>query len=380
MPSTALPSSRKTKTAAEVRSDSPWGLSDRLGCAVGAWGWPAAGRRAEGRSRLQRFAQSALILLVTIGVASSGAAAVHLRGRPTPVPAEFGLLADSSSSTLKDTSAETSPTVDAPQQALPTVDREVASPSPEPVVAPPVEDALRRPRPLPLPPEVETAALVPPAAPSSSTQPGDCTMMFPTKRYSALILAAAVATAPALGNQVEKPEGESDKNAAVLKQINDLKKALEKSLEALAKDVGDVKTNLDLIKEGARKDIDKLSKDVGAPVVTPVPNGKEIEDLKKRLDQIEVSLKAIREQLAATRVAAFPPAEGRIELTNDYPQAMEFVINGKSYTVRPGETREVKLPAGKFSFQIPAIPGYQTPQTRTLGTEKPHVLRIYPQQ
>ncbi len=143
---------------------------------------------------------------------------------------------------------------------------------------------------------------------------------------------------------------------------------IQKALETTQTDIAAMKAEMKALR-------DKVEAMKPATVSNYGPN---TEDLRKQLDRLETSLKAIREQMPVARVALSPATTGRVLLGNDYPVAMEFVVNDLGYTLRPYESRELRLPAGPFSLRIPAVPGYQVAQGRQLGTDKPYEIRVVP--
>jgi hypothetical protein len=354
---------------------------------VGAWGWPT--ERGHGSST-RRTVQSLLILLFCAGVAGSGVAA-SLRTAP-PVPAGIDLLADASSPNLTNTSAEAPPRLDSPAPAAPAEPEPAPLPvSPTPPV--PAPDDTARPKPQSLPPEVLLGSTAPVAdAPNTSEplHPGGSIMVRHSERLLPVVLAAFLAASPAISpvdaQEKNKDEVILDKLKkiqesvdAVTTQVSDLSKntdlKIQKALEKTNGDIAELKGQVTKLTQ----DMETLRKSLTTPQVSGYgPSGKEMDDLRKQLDRLELSLKTLREQMGTTRTAAFPPTQGRVVLQNDYPYDMQFIVNSTAYTLRPREQYEVKLPAGTFTFRIPAVPGYETAQTRTLGTEKPHVISVYP--
>ncbi len=170
-------------------------------------------------------------------------------------------------------------------------------------------------------------------------------MMLRPQLFASLgFLLIAVAIGPALAQDAPK----DDANKEVLKQIAELKKAIED----LKLDLEQSRKSTELVNQNAKKEIENLRK--------------EIEDLRKAM-----------KDAGTTRTANFPPGgEGKVILRNKYPQTVDVMVNGVSYSVRPNEDYEIKLPTGRFTFRVPVVPGYQTDQARLLGTEKPYIITI----
>jgi hypothetical protein len=357
----------------------------------------------------------ALVSAVLVGIGTTNPAS------PTSSesdPAGFSLLAEDSSSNLNTTSAEAPSRLEPPPPAP--LARETERPlpppppaleeeppavwqveTPSPVVLPsepaPAPVEFVRVPPKPLPPEVLTVSAES-ATPSAigPSQPGDCTMKYSSKPLFPVLLAAFLAAGPHQG-QAADPPADPSKEKVILdrlkeiqesivglgKQVDNLKTEtdvkIQKALEKTNGDIADLKGKVDRL----TTDMDALRKALGTPTVSGYgPTNKDLEEVRKQLTSVEQSLKAIRDQLASSRMSGFGPEPtlGRLVLKNDYPQDMQFVINSTVYTLRPFEDRELKLPAGKFTFRIPAVPGYQVARERTLGTERPHEIRIFPLQ
>src|SRR5947209_827596 len=101
-------STRKTeRTAAGAAwSDSPWGLSDQAGCAVGGWSWPAFARRPGLLSEAPLSGRQALLILTVVLLVSLCAVLACQDIPAAPNSSGNDLLADVSSSKLNSTSAE----------------------------------------------------------------------------------------------------------------------------------------------------------------------------------------------------------------------------------------------------------------------------------
>ncbi len=146
-PSTASPSMRRTEcpSAAAARSDSPWGLPDRVGCAPGPGHVPPVpGPDEDGTAR------PGLVWAVALVLAGLCIAAVQGIAPPVtaadPAPAGFNLQADLSSSKLNTTSAG------APGPSEPALPSEPSKP-PLPPSPPVVGEPVVAPQPAPERPE-----------------------------------------------------------------------------------------------------------------------------------------------------------------------------------------------------------------------------------
>jgi hypothetical protein len=176
-----------------------------------------------------------------------------------------------------------------------------------------------------------------------------------TLGYQAILLAAFSA-----GPSIAAPEdaGKTDKPATA----KDIEK-LDKALQLMAERVAD---GMKALAEDVRKDTQKSQAD--------------IEALKQQVSALQKEVDALKKAGPQTTTAYKPAtAKGRLELVNDYPYAMDIVINETAYPVAPGMTRVINLPAGAtFTYRIPAVPGYQASRTRTLDGERPFKITVYP--
>jgi hypothetical protein len=136
---------------------------------------------------------------------------------------------------------------------------------------------------------------------------------------------------------------------------------------------------------------------LGAPVRAAEPN----DDLKEAVKRLEASNKLLVaeiEKLNATikslegsvnqlKVAAAPDTTSKRETTdaksafvnlrNDYSEQMSIIVNDRVYRLAPGQSRQVAVTPGKFTYQVLQL--QRTPQERTIepGEQKP--IRIYTQ-
>lgn len=206
-----------------------------------------------------------------------------------------------------------------------------------------------------------------------------------------LILGAALAIGPQTLNAQGGPEKSAASPPATAKDLQKLDKTLQKMGTDIARDINAIRQDFDLhIKKTQdaidnlnakvkqlEKDLDSLRK--GQPSVSNYgPNGKDIDEVRKQLDQLQQTLNAIRNQLPQTSTSLRPGTAGtsRIQLVNDYPFANEFVVNGARYVLQPGETRELKLSPGAFFYRVPTI-GIAD-QDRMLAANETYTIRVYP--
>jgi hypothetical protein len=368
-PSTASPPSKKAEPATVSDASPkrsvqlPWAGSwpDRVGGARLGRSWPSLSPSAVQRAAQNRAAHTALLLL--LGLVTGGIALATRHGGTAP-SAEKPLLVADSSPNLNATSA---PTVPEPARNSNTLDHAVLFPPepPELMREPATMEAQATPtppaEPLQFPAGVPVVAEQAPAVDLalSPTQPVESTMMrtWKTLGYQAILLAAFSA-----GPSVAAPEdaGKTDKPATA-KDIEKLDKALQFMAENVAKDIKGLADTLNQNTKRTQEDIESLKQQLSA--------------LQKEVDALK---KAGPQTTTAYRPAT---AKGRLELVNDYPYAMDIVINETAYPVAPGMTRVINLPPGAtFTYRIPAVPGYQANRTRTLDGERPFKITVYPVQ
>lgn len=190
------------------------------------------------------------------------------------------------------------------------------------------------------------------------------------------ILLAAFAT-PALA----APEdiGKDDKAPATVKDIKELGKSINLLGETLNLHIKHSLGEIDALKkqvEALQKDIDSLKKGTTS-TSNYGPAAKDIDELRKQIDRLQQTCDAIKKQLPVTTTALKPSGTARLELVNDYPYQIDFVVNEATYPIAPGMTRVLNLPVGSnYTFRIPQLAGYQANQSRTLPADG-RVIRVY---
>jgi hypothetical protein len=124
-----------------------------------------------------------------------------------------------------------------------------------------------------------------------------------------------------------------------------------------------VKTELEDLKKSER------------PSLSPVDKAS-LDDLKDRLAGIEQHLNKMQIQ-TRTALSPSPAASGRITLTNLYNDKLLFVINGRDFTILPGQSQTVEgVPPGPFMYRVfsPQHGWVGEPQTRTLAANQTYTL------
>jgi hypothetical protein len=177
-------------------------------------------------------------------------------------------------------------------------------------------------------------------------QRGDSPMMRTWKLLGLpLVLAAVlvVSEAPA----TEGPLSDSEK-------LDQIQKEVEKVVESLKAMGSDLKTTIALAQK-SKADIDELRK--------------QLDDLKKEVDQLKSG------SPGNTRVSASPPQMGKVLLINNYTQDVTAVVNQTVYRLRPGESREVDVPAGPFTYRI--FQAQATLQNRVLAANETYTIAVH---
>jgi outer membrane murein-binding lipoprotein Lpp len=120
-------------------------------------------------------------------------------------------------------------------------------------------------------------------------------------------------------------------------------------------------------------------------------NEKEIRDLKRQMETLRNDMNALRSQLSASgntsmssplgsgNTNPMPPAGaglGTLQVRNDYPTAMNVVVNGQTFEVLPNQTANIRVPAGTFKYRVLGVDTEDRTRTVTAGGTR--YARIYP--
>lgn len=214
------------------------------------------------------------------------------------------------------------------------------------------------------------------------------------------LLAAALTAVPSPAGPFENPPPEPDKYDAIAKQLTELRKMLEGFDTSIKKKLGDIETkgfntelrvqktegdvakvqgDLDELKRQVAKmskDLETIQKQLSPGVVSGYgPNAGE--ELKKQLDRLRLDLDGLRSQVGTTRIATAAPAvTGKIRLINTYPEEMPILLNQTVYRLQPGESWDVSLPAGSFTYQV--LKAQQSVQSRLLAANETFTITVHP--
>jgi hypothetical protein len=206
------------------------------------------------------------------------------------------------------------------------------------------------------------------------------------------ILAAALAAAPALAQTNDKPPNNTTPPAPTGARPNllntdrpatdaDRLTEVQKSLDALRKDVAELKSLVDLRKEFTEfrtamaplanlpKSMDDLANILKAGAENRILK---VDELRDQLAQLKTDVQGVRDRLRdSTRIAAYPPPEpstsasapamGRVELINSYSLPVTIVVNQRRYDLMPAERRLTEpIPAGSYTYEVLGIAPLQT--------------------
>jgi hypothetical protein len=344
-------------------------------------------------------ARPALLVLTTVSLVVLCAILASWGSSSHPNPAGFDLRADNSSSKLTNTSAEAPASLSAapPQTTVaedqPDSDQRTNRVSLHDGSAPAVNELQHQiaeaAQPLPAQPSEPAAAPLSsqPAelirlTESATSAPASLEVATPeqsdplidwhrgdtpmTRNWKNVIgiealLAAALATAPALAAAPEDPP-KPDKVDKVLEKLKDLDGKLG-ALETIKRDIASLQAQLNLLQQNT--------------------NG-EIKDLKDQNAKLEARMKELEAQLKqmTARQAFSPPAPttGRVRLRNSFTRPARVIINDRSYPLEPNQSADISnLPIGALTYEV-IVDGWGVVQARTtvnLTAENPRTIEIY---
>jgi hypothetical protein len=190
-----------------------------------------------------------------------------------------------------------------------------------------------------------------------------------------------VTAASAIAQNPEKQE--TDPLKVVLKRLEDMEKGISESFRNMRDDItklqmealrchitGEKVLRLEDQLKKMQGEIDDMRRESPPRQSFSIdPNKKQIiaadlEDIRSRLLSMEQLLRT------QPRVSYSAPVAvtSRLQLVNNYPEFLDFVVNGVSYAVPPGEMRTVEnVPAGMLNyFVVSRIWGARGAQSRNL--------------
>jgi hypothetical protein len=151
-------------------------------------------------------------------------------------------------------------------------------------------------------------------------------------------------------------------------KTDDTKRMVE-LLDKIEKRLANQQTQTDVLMEIVRKDLKDLRDEVSRLQ-------KEVTDLRRMPAAPGTSTSNYPSSGPSTSMSpAGPPPTARVRLVNTYPADMTAVVNGMTYLVPAFQTREVPVPAGVATYQIPQLA--QPPQTRALTPNETLTLTLF---
>jgi len=166
----------------------------------------------------------------------------------------------------------------------------------------------------------------------------------------AVVLATAVAAAPAFADQAEDLKKALEKLDKVSKEIQDLKESMK--IEELRGKAITIDTKLDMLD----KDILEIKKD--------------IKEIKRKVgDNTSTSLRPDLDSATARGL-------GRVRFINEMSEEMSVVVNGRPFRLMPGQERLVPVPPGEFTYQILQL--QRVVQERRIAADETKNVRIFP--
>jgi hypothetical protein len=224
---------------------------------------------------------------------------------------------------------------------------------------------------------------------------GDTPMMNRWKTLGLPTVLAAAFFTPAA--RPAEPAAEPDKTSVILKQLAELRTAIESLDRTVKREVGDLRTDIDRTDvrlKAAQVDMEKLRSEVAqlraemeslrklyptTQVSAYPPEARtEMEQMRRTMEQIRQDLDAMRRQPPASRISNFPPAGdlARVRLVNTFLTPMTIVVNGRAYQLEPGDTRLTDpIPYGTFTYEVL---GVQAPRVRTFTPGEPFTITVHP--
>ena len=192
------------------------------------------------------------------------------------------------------------------------------------------------------------------------------TVLLSTMLAAAFASHAALAEEPAKGSTATKDEVKAADFAALKTQVEGLRDDIKK-LQEFRKDLEDTVYGS---KDGAAGKKDGLYAKITELEAT-------IKKLNTDLAAMDAKLKdaAAKTTAAYTPGATIPPATAaKVRIVNDYPVEISMIVNRKSYRLNAGETKEVEVPPGSYTYEL--LSAGSTPVTSTIKDAETVTLRV----
>lgn len=167
---------------------------------------------------------------------------------------------------------------------------------------------------------------------------------------------------------------------------DDPKPADAKALEAIQKQIDDLKTDLKLLQSQKKELSEQLyGRGDGKAATTDTEKGvlkrlKEAEEdgkkMAERIKDLETKLaqKSVSEKqpLGGSTIA---PGKGLVKLVNEYNTKVSMMVNGTSYQLDVNQVKEIQVPEGELKYELVEFPNASAKQT-TIKEGETVTLRI----
>jgi outer membrane murein-binding lipoprotein Lpp len=119
-------------------------------------------------------------------------------------------------------------------------------------------------------------------------------------------------------------------------------------------------------------------------------NEKEVRELKRQVESLRNEMNTLRTQVntpGSTSMSSplggpnataptVPTGMSMLQLHNDFPSAMDVVVNGKTIQLLPNQTANVTVTPGTFKYRVVGVD--TADRQRTVAAGKVYYARIYP--
>ena len=149
------------------------------------------------------------------------------------------------------------------------------------------------------------------------------------------------------------PMAQGEEGVPTLKTLAQQQKDILTKLNQVQNDMASLKDRLDRLETAKSNSIDSI-------------------DLKTKFDDLRAEVQRLRYDLNANRSSTsdyqqMPPVEGEplpkrseswrlsygmVQIKNDYPTVQSIYVNDRLYTLAPGQTQDVPVPPGRFTYQL----------------------------
>jgi hypothetical protein len=138
--------------------------------------------------------------------------------------------------------------------------------------------------------------------------------------------------------------------------------------EELKEEIRKLRTETGLNVAAAQERINRLTEDLKRL-------GEDVKGLQRDLEKMrsDGSSPSIR-QAGSINLPTQPASTGRVRMRNVFHSPVRIRLNGRDYNLDPGETNEVCVPLGEFTYEVVDI---QPPRTEVLTPDKAFNIVVY---